>query len=672
MSWWNAVPVVLTCLGLVVVPGAVLAYALGFRRVSLLGLAPVLSLSIVGVAAVVAPWLHVGWSIVPVVVLCLLASVVAWLATKPRRAAEGDATLHRDSWWVLGGGVIGVAAGAFLVGRRIMQLVGAPDNISQRYDNVFQLNAIRYIVDSGNGSTLTLGQMAGGKGLSAVYPAVWHDLASLLVQLTGTEVPLAENAVNLTIGAFIWPISIIFLTRVVVGPKPMALIAAGIVSAGLPAFPYLLLVWGPLFPNMLSVSVIPAALAVVILLCKLSDQRERPLRLWLALVLVVPGMALSHMSAIGAMLAFGAPIVLWTVALHVLALIRSKAPLRKYAIVLASAALGIVVAVLAWKKLRPGNYSGWIPHTDMPGAIGEVISNAPMDTRVAWIISILAVIGAATIIGRRKQIWWLASYFVAAGLYIIDAAIDRGALRTFATGIWYADTNRLAAYLPIFAVVLAAIGFTKVAEGALAMPSRLKAWFIANRAPEAPTETVLTSTTNNRWARPAGMAVVVVMLGILAAGSQVGAIRTYIVKNQQFYDRGTSSSILSDDEYKLLSRIDGEVPATAVVAGNPWNGSALVYAFADRKVLRYHLSQARSVEEYRVEHYLKDAAGNPVVCKAIKDLNVRYVLDFGTQYLLNNPDAENYPGFLNLAESDSVKLIDQEGAAKLYKVTACW
>lgn len=653
-------PAILVCIALVVGPGAMLAFALGFRRITLLGLAPVLSLSLVGVAAVLAPFVGAPWNIWAVVVLCVVASAVAWFVTGFRQKAANRESMHRDSWLALAATVIGVGSGALLVGRRIMQLVVAPDNISQRYDNVFQLNAIRHILDSGNGSTLTLGEMAGGQGLGAVYPAVWHDLAALLVQLTGVSVPVAENAVNLTIGAVIWPVSIIFLTRVVAGPKPVALIAAGIMSAGLAAFPFLLLVWGPLFPNMLSVSVVPAALAVVIMLCKLADHRERPLRLWMALLLLAPGLAFSHMSAVGALIAFSAPIIAWAVARYVVSLVRAKAPLWKYVAVLVANGVVGAAGLLLWIKLRPGSYSGWRPHQIMGGAVGEVITNSPMGTRVAWVISILAVVGIFTVVRGRKQIWWLLSYAVAAGLYIIDAAVDPGFIRTFLTGIWYADTNRLAAYLPLFAVVLAALGFNRIVGAVLALLYR-GAKTVSDRGSASPSWTGLVS-----------LAVVAAMLATLVVATQLGAIQTYIGANKVFYERNTPTSILSDDEYKLLSRIDGEVPADAVIVGNPWNGSSLVYAFADRKVLRFHLSQSKTAQDALVETKLRIANADPAVCNAVRALNVRYVLDFGDQYLLNHKDSKNYPGLQELAGSDAVTLVDQEGAAKLYRVTACW
>lgn len=678
MSWWTAVPVILACIGLVLVPGALLAYSLGFRRITLLGLAPAFSLAVVGVAAVAAPLVGIGWNIWAVVVLTAVASAGALLVTDFRQKGANRETIQRDSWQAFGAAVMGLGVGAFLIGRRIMQLVGAPDNISQRYDNVFQLNAVRYVLDSGNGSTLSLGKMAGGEGLGAVYPAVWHDLAALLVQLTGTSVLVAENAVNTTIGTIIWPISIIFLTRVVLGPKPVALIAAGIVSAGLVAFPFLLLVWGPLFPNMLSVSVVPAGLAVVIMLCKLGDQKERPLRLWLAFTVLIPGLALSHMSAVGGLLAFSAPIVAWAIGQHVIALVQVKAPWWRYAVVAASSFVGILAAYFVWRKLRPGDYSGWTPHTNMSGAIGEVATNAVMGVQVAWVISILAVIGIVTMLSKRTQIWWLLSYGVAAALYIADAALDKGFLRTFLTGIWYADTNRVAAYLPIFAVVLAALGFTRVIEGLLVGVQKAHGSRSAVVTSDTEVDEGAVSPHNRQnssmqgWVKPVSAILVIVLLGLLVIGTQKGVIGNYIAASKQFYERNTASSILSDDEYKLLARIDQEVPADAVIIGNPWNGSTLVYAFANRKVLKFHLTDPTSPTEALVEKTLNMAREDPATCNAIRELNVRYVLDFGTQYLLNHPQSGSYAGLQNLATSDSVELIDQQGDAKLYRVTACW
>jgi len=82
VSWLETLPALLVALAIVLLPGAVLAWSLGFRRTSLVGLAPVLSLSIAGVGAILAPFLGVEWGIGVVVVTAVLASAACWAITQ--------------------------------------------------------------------------------------------------------------------------------------------------------------------------------------------------------------------------------------------------------------------------------------------------------------------------------------------------------------------------------------------------------------------------------------------------------------------------------------------------------------------------------------------------------------------------------------------------------------
>ena len=52
---------------------------------------------------------------------------------------------------------------------------------------------------------------------------------------------------------------------------------------------------------------------------------------------------------------------------------------------------------------------------------------------------------------------------------------------------------------------------------------------------------------------------------------------------------------------------------------------------------------------------------------------MRYILDFGRFYILNFVEAQAYPAFDNVSATPGAKveLVDQQGAAKLYKIKAC-
>lgn len=664
MSWLETLPALLAALAVVLLPGAALAWALGFRRTSLFGLAPLLSLTLAGIGAVAAGGLKVPWGPGVVLAVTLLVSAGAWFLTRWRTPAE---TPLPERWTVVATAIAGAGIGALIIGRRITQLVGAPDNISQRYDNVFHLNAVRYILDTENASSMDLGRMGGGGGgRSSIYPAVWHSLCALVTQLTGAEVAVSVNVVNIVAGAVIWPISIVFLTRVVLGPRLIALLAAGVVSAGFMAFPYLLLVWGPLFPNLLSASVLPAAIATVVLVCRSAPSLDEPrLRSWLVLLLGLPGLALSHMSSVNALIAFTAPILLWKLAAHLRGLAQRRAPLAQYAVPVLSTLAAAAVAAVIWQAVRPGFYGRWKPHQTVAGAVGEVIGNAPMGTNMAVLISVLAVMGLVAIVRRPQHLWLVGCYFMAGFLYVVAAGFGAGWAREFFTGTWYQDTNRLAAYLPIFATVLAALGASfgvDAARARFAAPDGRLRPFLQTRLP-----TIQVS----RGLRLQDLAGGLVVCTVLVLLTQMGTVRNYIVDSKIFYMRDTKDSILSSDEYKLLDRLDTEVPKDAVIAVNPWNGGSLAYAFADRQVLEFHQTQRMNNDMRIVAQDLAEADRSPQVCDAVRRLNVSYALDFGSQYLLNHPSSLRYPGLQDLETSKALELVDQEGEAKLFKVTAC-
>lgn len=664
MSWLETLPALFVALAIVLLPGAALAWGLGFRKTGLFGLAPLFSLSLAGMGAVIAAWLGVPWNPAVILALTVLTTAGAWFLVGRRAALDARPP---ERWPVLATAVAGVGAAAVLIGRRITQLVGAPDNISQRYDNIFHLNAVRYALDTDNASSLDLGRMGGnGGGRASIYPAVWHSLSALVSQVTGAEIAVSVNVVNLVAGAVIWPISVVFLTRVILGPRLIALAAAAILSGGFVAFPYLLMVWGPLFPNLLSASVLPAALATVILVCRSAPVTDEPsIRSWLALLVGLPGLALSHMSSVNALLAFSAPILLWKLATHLKTLIRTRAPFARYVLPIGATLLGTALAAVIWRMVRPGFYGGWTPHQSVPGAVGEVITNAPVGTDVALVTSLLALIGIATIV-RRRMLWWLLGCYVVAGyLYVVDAGYAAGWARDFFTGTWYQDVKRLAAYLPIFATVLGALGVTTVVDAlrrlVAGLEGRLRRLVTARRP-------VPLFAGGTRLPDLAGGLVVCALLAVL---TQTGTVRDYILDHKIDYERDIKESTLSSDEYKLLERLPSKVPEDAVIAVNPWNGGSLAYAFADRKVLEYYQTQRVNPDLRLIAEDLDKAGSDPKVCAAVRKLKVTHALDFGNQYLMRHPSSRKYPGLQDLEKSRGLQLVDSEGEAKLFKVTGC-
>jgi hypothetical protein len=368
------------------------------------------------------------------------------------------------------------------------------------------------------------------------------------------------------------------------------------------------------------------------------------------------------MSSVNTLLALSLPVVLWAMAGHFRTLAAGGAARKRYLPGVLGLLAGLAVFTVLWLKLRPVPYNVWGPHQTTSGAVGEVLGNAPMDYRLmAYTVSALALVGLIRAARSGRSAWLIVSFVIIGYLYLVDASLERGPWRAVLTGIWYADTNRLAAVLPVVSVVLAALGAVAVVDALADVVRR-----IAGRRTDAAL----------RLRRPAllgaagGLGLAVLAL-VLVSITQPGAVREYASWAKIHYVPDSPTSILSTDEQRLLDRFAEQVPEDAVIAVNPWNGGSLAYAYTGRETLVHHLFETSTPDALVIAESLDDAALSEEACEAIRDEKVSYALDFGTQYLTDSEAAQDYPGLADLATSEAVELIDEEGAAKLYKVVVC-
>ena len=72
-----------------------------------------------------------------------------------------------------------MAIGGLLIALQLGFAIGQPDRISQTLDAAFHLNAVRYILEHGDGSSLHITDLVLPPGRSSFYPAAWHDFIAL-------------------------------------------------------------------------------------------------------------------------------------------------------------------------------------------------------------------------------------------------------------------------------------------------------------------------------------------------------------------------------------------------------------------------------------------------------------------------------------------------------------
>jgi hypothetical protein len=664
MSWFSTVPVILVCLVLLFAPGMLVVAALGLRRLAYVAVAPLLTVSLVAATAIVAPYLGVRWSPLPVIGATLLTAGLlfgvrllqsrggraltpdggSWRPTRPKRAHVIAA--------------VGFVAGAASIGFQLLRAFGRPENISQTFDNVFHLNAVRYIIDSGNASSMTLSSMTSGDGPPYFYPAAWHGLASLLVEITGADISVAVNVLNICIAAAVWTAGCMFLTRNVVGPNAYAVGAAGVLAAGFGAFPLMLLDFGVLYPNFLSVSMLPAALACVSVFFRTSEIAGTPaLARYVLAPFAAVGVAISHPNGLMSLLALSIPILLVSYLGFCLSRYRAAKTLR--ASLLMGGGLLALFAVLAvmWKFIRPPAAAAtWMPFQTPGQAVGEILTNSVMLRPPAFAVSILAAAGIVVLFRRHKNIWLLGSFLITAALFVVVSSGPNGSLRNILTGVWYNDSYRLAALLPVTAVPLAA-------AGAAWLVSKLQSNWVAWRATA---KKMPAAIKNSRWIVPAVLPLT--LLAVILV-SQTVPLASSIQSARKNYSTTPDSALVSSDEMALIDEVDHYVPANATIAVNPWTGGAMAFAIADRNTTSKHTLTTYTASTELLNDKLREASTDPAVCRAARSAGVRYVLDFGTREVHGG----NH-GFKGLQIPDSTpgfELLAQVGEAKLFELTAC-
>ncbi len=654
VTWWEALPLILVAGAILVVPGLVFSLAVRVRGLAALMLAPLFSVAMASVLSFVMPMAGIRWSPVSFGLGVLVISAVGFGIKLVLSRRWPDPVWQPERRTLVLVSAVGLLGAGALIALQMASAIGEPDNISQTFDNVFHLNAVRWAIDSGNASPLNLGAFTG----IGAYPSAWHAMTSIVAMATGAGIPVAVSVTNIAIGAVAWPLGVLFLVRQVMGRRLVATAAAMIFVPAFTGFPLMMIDWGVLYPNLLSIALLPAALGLVFSAMGLGKgwRPSSPVA-WLLVLVAVPAVAVAHPSTLMALLAFALPaVILWTWGL-VVPLLPANTPERRRRLWLIIGAAFITVAALAlvWRKFRPPpGAAGWGAVETPPQVIGEIFLGGAMQRPAALIIAVCMMAGLVRILVTRRQLWLLGTFLVAAILFFYAAGLDFSP-RWFLTGVWYYDSYRLAALLPVAMIGPAALGATYLWDWAhtrLAARRRRKG---------------LAGATVSPWRIPAYAA------GILALviGTQYGVMTWAVVHANANYQATDTSSLLSSDEEALLKRLDKTVEPGAVIAGLPSSGAALAYAYSGREVLQPHILTTHGEDVDIVNAGLKSAGEFPWVCDSVRKLNVKYALDFGTRTVTGT--MAGLGGLLDLDWSKSMELVDQQGPnAKLYKVTACW
>lgn len=650
MTWFDFGPVLLAATMWLLVPGALALWLLGARGLLLYAGAGPASVAFLGVLAICFGAVGIRWTpwtVAAAVAAAGAALLIVRLLLRSRWPLRGVAAgpFGTMQWTAVGAAV----AGALAVGSTLLIALGDPDAVSQTFDSAFHLNAVRFIIEAGNASTFAI---AGVTGASSIYPAAWHDLTSLVAMSTGgMSIPAAANAVSVAISALVWTSGLLVLARVLAPNLKRALWFAAVLSAALPWFPLLPITFGVLFPYFVALSCLPLAFALVISAVGRGDSLAAPLPLRIVLLAAVSvATALAQPSVLLGLFAGSLPVL----AAVFVALFRAASTVWRRAAIAAGAFVVLLVAALAWRQLGAVGYTApWDAEGSPLRGAFEVLTFTFEAGPPAFGFAIIVAVGVVVSLMRPGRRWIAGMWFIGAVMYFAAVVLPGSDLRNVLLGVFYKDIPRLASFFVIVSIPAALVGAIAASKVLLRL---------IDRSPRA-----------NR--RILAITATVVALGVFC-GLQAPAMASAIGDARRTYALTDRSPMLSIDERTLIERMPEVTGLDGLVAGNPWTGTSFAYALVAQPVLNPHFNTVQLPARTIVNSSLDRAASDPEVCDAVRALDVRWVLDFGTFFEdaadeLHFSSSVGYEGYLDLAEAPGFVEVDREGDAVLYRVDAC-
>lgn len=628
-DWAIFAGALLGVLAAIMVPGAITLRILGARSLWALAAAPALAAAIAGVAAILAGLLGISWGPVPYVLACALAAgAAAVLRRLGVRLPQGREDARHGSlrsviagiplpWlWLLGAACIQVGP--------ILHAFGRADGVLQRWDTLFHLSALRRVLDTGDGSTLTLGALTNSARTPVFYPAAFHDLATVI---PGVTPPILLNAATVAVAVVPWALGCAALARAWWPEIRWGGFAAAILAMLIPAAPVDEWIHLSPIPNLMGMAFLPGALALATVMLRAMTEKQTTVAgcvLAIAVMLTaVLGLGLGQPNA--------AVMMLLLVAIVAIGLGWRRWRERPWLLAVPLGALA-PVAALQWTPLgaRVTSFVGGL-QVPLSTGIGEVASGLltvwPM--AIGPVIAVLWWPGLARTAIRGPR-FVVAAWALVVVLYL-DAAVDSSWNLSV---LFYRGQDRLAMPLAMLSVMLAVPG--------LVFWSRI----IRTRTPAVITGGVILAC--------------VVALSSIPARAQRAADNATL-------DEPGRSRFLQEDELEAFAAHADEM-RDGVILASPFSGAAHMYGIHGLSVRFPVAGMGTSPSDTAVLTAVSTAGTDPAACRTLEDAGIAYVYleQMPYQYsrgyeVINGAEPELGPSVFTTSHSEMIRVDCDDG-----------
>lgn len=657
---------------LLYLPGYLVLRGFGYRRSFAVGIAPSAGLMVIGLLAIVYSMVGMKSSPIDLFFLPLAASICIYLVQYLRKRSERNGAHFGQESISIATLVIVIAVGVLFGMLFFVRRLPSLDAIFQQWDYPHHLNEVRAFIDSGDLSPLHGSSYVAGQSIdpfvesTSFYPSGWHMVCALVSMECGVSAPLAINAVDFTFSFIVFPVSMeALLVSLFPNKKPMPAVAV-VACMSLAVFPWGLLTYGPVFPNLAGFAVLPGMICAF--MNAVDERKGTMVLIWAASCI---GIFFLHPNALFSMGIYLAPFIIHTIRSRNLTLRLGQHRMKANSIAIVFAVLCVVLWTLAFNSsfMTSTATVSWRKYASVSQAVVDLIALSYVDgfppfTAAQLIPAVVLIVGVISLWRNRKSSdsWMLWPFAISAVLMVVAESFSGDSLiKHFLTSFWYTDPYRVAAMTTIFS-----------------MPILVKGIYCCIEKADASSV-----ATHDRRLHCRNAAVVTVAYFVLVfyPTFQVAGIGTV---NMAFSDVRDNIRVvygyrtpLTAEEHGFLAKVK-EIVGDDLVINQPFDGSMMAYGTDDINCYYRYFSgyggSTETAESVSIRQRLNLIATDQKVQEAVQFIGAKYVLvldngDMEHSFALSAYQEKQWAGLEDITdETPGFTPVLEEGDLCLYRI----
>lgn len=693
MLFLQIIPLFMICIIVLMIPGLIANRVMRLSWCNAIVLAPHVSVISYVFICLAAEFLNVSFGEASGLKLLVSATVIlalfALLIRKfvlPRVSTKMHLNQKKDAWDVSNNiSSIAVLAifilVAILIGTFIfLRNIGDISNYIQMWDNKTHLATANAFLHSGQFDPFhsylyndvtedAAAPYVKGKNF---YPATWHILAASTASFANADITASINALNFTFSFVVFPMGIaLFLMRVFTSSNRYIL-CGSIASLSFVAYPWALLVFGPIYPQLAGFSLLPGVCALTLQLANNFRKRSLGLNILgcIFITVCVAAATAIHPSSFFAFFALMCSYFIWQFSrLPNLFTVRRK---NRFSLRILFIAIGLAMVLVLWAFffnldfVRHMATANNFDKNSKRTALVNIFTLSLTEYPAQIVVCIFVLIGFFVLVQRKNQIWLCFMYLTAALLYFA-CSTSNGIFAQFLTGFWYKDMYRVAALLAIAGIPLMTAGLM----------------FILQKLYE-------TVKSEYKYSKVAVLFLfsALVCLSVFWPNFTINGIGSFQTAFSA-YVNNVKTNYLPENHWKytetesdFIDEVKEIIGTDAVVINMPFDGSTYAYSEQDFPVYyrftvtSYGEENGETPESILIRTKLNEIASNDAVKTAVDSIGAQYVITLDSPSTgqsvrqKNIYDSEKWEGIESLDESTpGFELVLEDNIMRLYRIT---